>query len=283
MDIQIRAKGNDFLYPFAKTADVLRSADITLINLEAPLVSNCPPHREGFIFCAQSGFVDGLVHVGVDVVGLENNHIGNYGADGVSATKRVLRQRGIDYTDRSTLAIRTVRGKRFGFLAFNGVGEYIDRQSMAAAIRKADSEVDVLVVSCHWGKEYVLLPQADQWLAPDDPVAIAHLAIDAGADLVIGNHPHWIQAVELYRNRLIAYAHGNFIFDQMFSPEVRQGVVGRYTFYDQHLVNVEYMPVLIENYSQPRFLAGDEAQAILNRMYQASVALAASLQSGARS
>jgi poly-gamma-glutamate synthesis protein (capsule biosynthesis protein) len=174
--------------------------------------------------------------------------------------------------------VRTIRGLRFGFLAFNGVGEWFDRQSVATAIRQADPQVDVLAVSFHWGKEYESLPQADQWLAPDDPIEIAHLAVDAGADLIIGNHPHWVQAVELYKGKLIAYAHGNFIFDQMWSPEVRRGVLGRYTFYDQHLVRAEYLPVLIEDYWQPRFLAGNEAQALLNSMYQASRTLEASLQ-----
>ena len=283
VDIQIRAHNNDFLYPFAETASVLRDADIALINLESSLISYCPPHREGFVFCGQQGFVGGLEYAGVDIVGLENNHIRDYGASAVASTQEALKQHGIDYADRNTLAIRVVNGLRFGFLAFNGVGERIDRQDMTAAIQQADSQTDVLVVSFHWGKEYSSLPQADPWLAPDDPVEIAHLAVDAGADLIIGNHPHWVQAVELYREKLIAYAHGNFIFDQMWSPEVRRGVVGRYTFYDQHLVKAEYLPVLIEDYWQPRFLAGNEAQAILNTMYQASRTLEASLQNDSTS
>jgi len=76
--------------------------------------------------------------------------------------------------------------------------------------------------------------------------------------------------VELYDGKLIAYAHGNFVFDQAWSLPTRQGVVGRYTFYDDRLVRVDYLPVQIEDSAQPRFLAGDEAQAILNRMYEAS-------------
>ncbi|MFQ5879322.1 MAG: CapA family protein, partial [Dehalococcoidia bacterium] len=274
VDSQMRARGNDFLYPFAETADVLRAADITLINLEAPLISRCPPHRQGLVFCGQSGFVAGLVFAGVDVAGLENNHIGNYGPDGIAATKELLAQYRIDYADPTTLALLDVRGLRFGFLAFNGVGQSIDRQAMRATIQEADAQVDVLVVSFHWGMEYVSLPQVAPGIAPDDPVAIAHLAVDAGADLVIGNHPHWVQAVELYQGKLIAYSHGNFIFDQMWSLETRQGVVGRYTFYDDRLLRVEYLPVLIEDFAQPRFLTGEEAQPILDTMLQASQALA---------
>jgi capsule synthesis protein PGA_cap len=283
VDSRIRARGNDFLYPVAETAGVLRAADLTLINLEAPLIDQCPPHpRPGFRFCGQAGFIEALVHAGVDVAGLENNHIGNFGPAGTAATVALLHEHGIDHADRRTLAVRDVRGLRFGFLAFNGVGEAIDRTEMVATIDQAAGQVDVVVVSFHWGREYVAVPQAAPGLAPDDPVEIAHLAIDAGADLVIGNHPHWVQAVELYDGKLIAYAHGNFIFDQAWSLPTRQGVVGRYTFYDDRLVRVEYLPVQIEDSAQPRFLAGDEAQAILDRMYEASQSLAQQLQDGLR-
>ena len=283
VDGQIRARGNDFLYPVAETAEVLRAADLTLINLEAPLIEQCPPHpRPGFRFCGQAGFVEALVHAGVDVAGLENNHIGNFGPDGIAATAALLQDHGIDYADRGTLAVRDVRGLRFGFLAFNGVGEPIDRAAMAATIGQAAGQVDLVVVAFHWGREYVAVPQAAPGLAPDDPVEIAHLAIDAGADLVIGNHPHWVQAVELYEGKLIAYAHGNFVFDQAWSLPTRQGVVGRYTFYDDQLAGVEYLPVLIEDGAQPRFVDGDDAQAILDRMYEASRVLAEQLQDGLR-
>jgi poly-gamma-glutamate synthesis protein (capsule biosynthesis protein) len=130
--------------------------------------------------------------------------------------------------------------------------------------------VDVLAVAVHWGAEYVSLPQTAPGVAEDDPVEIAHLAIDAGADMVIGNHPHWVQAVELYKGKFIAYAHGNFIFDQMWSYETRVGVIGRYTFYDDVLVKVEFVPTLIEEFAQPVPLQGAEAQAVLDGMRAAS-------------
>ena len=283
VDSVIRARGNDFLYPVAATADVLRAADLTVINLEAPLVPYCPHHPGGgFQFCGQSGFVEALVHAGVDVASLENNHIGNYGPDGIADTVALLHEHGIDHADRSTLAVREVRGVSFGFLAFNGVGERIDREAMVAAIELAAGQVDVMVVSYHWGREYVAVPEAAGGVAPDDPVEIAHLAVEAGADLVIGNHPHWIQAVEVYGGKLIAYAHGNFIFDQTWSLPTRQGVVGRYTFFDERLVRVEYLPVQTDDGAQPRFLAGDAARAVLDEMYAASQYLAKQLQEGGR-
>ena len=274
VDATIRAQGDDFLYPVALTAELLSGADLTVMNLEAPLIDGCPPHGSGFTFCGRPAFLQALLAAGVDVATLENNHIGNYGSQGVAETIARLESGGIAWADRSTLAVREVRGLSFGFLAFNGVGNTIDREAMIAQITAARAQVSVLAVAFHWGAEYVSIPEPAPGVANDDPIEIAHLAVEAGADLVIGNHPHWVQAVEVYRGRLITYAHGNFIFDQMWSYETRVGVIGRYTFYDNVLLRAEFIPTLIENYAQPRLLEGMEAQAVLDGMGAASEILA---------
>jgi poly-gamma-glutamate synthesis protein (capsule biosynthesis protein) len=100
---------------------------------------------------------------------------------------------------------------------------------------------------------------------------IGHLAVDDGADLVIGNHPHAVQGVEIYKGRLIAYAHGNFVFDQMWTPDPgqedpRNGVVGKYTFIDGTLAAASYRPTRIFDYGQPRLLSGADAAAVMARM-----------------
>ena len=273
-DVTIRSLGNDFLYPVAATKEITAAADLTVINLEAPLIDGCPYHDSGLIFCGQTGFTAGLAAAGVDVATLENNHIANYGLAGIAETEEALAAAGIDFADRDTAAVRDVRGLTFGFLAFNGVEDTIDRAAMTAQIQALRPRVDVLAVALHWGGEYVSLPQTSPGIAEDDPVEIAHLAVDAGADLIIGNHPHWVQAVELYEGKFIAYAHGNFIFDQMWSYETRVGVIGRYTFYDDVLVGVEFIPTLIENYAQPVPMEGVDAQAVLDGMKAASEELA---------
>ena len=190
-------------------------------------------------------------------------------------TEQTLAAAGIGFADRITPAIKDVRGLKFGFLAFNGVGETIDRAAMTAQIKALRPQVDVLAVAVHWGAEYVSLPPTAPGVAEDDPVEIAHLAVDAGADLIIGNHPHWVQAVELYKGKFVAYAHGNFIFDQMWSYETRVGVIGRYTFYDDVLVGAEFIPVLSENFAQPVPMQGAEARAVMDGMQAASEELAA--------
>ncbi len=277
-DVTIRNRGEDFLYPVAATKEITAAADLTVINLEAPLIEGCPYHDSGFTFCGRPAFVQALEAAGVDVVTLENNHIGNYGPAGVEETKEYFQVPHVSFpiawADRDSPAIVEVRDLKFGFLAFNGVGETIDREAMTTQIKALRPKVDVLAVAFHWGAEYVSLPQAAPGVAEDDPVEIGHLAVDAGADLIIGNHPHWVQAVELYKGKLITYAHGNFIFDQMWSYETRVGVIGKYTFYDDRLVGVEYIPTLIEDYAEPVPMTGPERQAVLDLMRSASEELA---------
>ncbi|MEO6197455.1 MAG: CapA family protein [Dehalococcoidia bacterium] len=272
-DFTIREQGDDFLYTVRPTAEITSDADITVINLEAPLIEYCPLPLEGFTFCGRPGFIAALEAGGVDVVTLENNHIGNYGATGIDETIDHLEAANLKWADRYTFAITDVRGLKFGFVAFNAVGETIDRAAMAAQIQALRPQVDVLAVAIHWGAEYVSLPDVAPGVAEDNPVELAHLMVDSGADLVIGNHPHWVQGVEFYNGKYITYAHGNFIFDQMWSYETRVGVIGKYTFYDDQLIGVEYTPTLIENYAQPVPMKGPERQAVLDGMKTSSEGL----------
>ncbi len=273
-DVAIRSRMDDFLFPIAATKELLAAGDLTIANLEAALIKNCPYHDSGFMLCGRPGFIQTLQAGGVDVVTLENNHISNYGPAGVAETHKHLEAAEIAWVNRDNPVLREVRGLKFGILAFNGVGERFDRVFLARQIREWRDKVDVVIVALHWGKEYESTPQVAPGIADDNPVEIAHLAVDAGADLIIGNHPHWIQGVELYKGKFIAYAHGNFIFDQMWSEETRLGVIGKYTFYDRTLVKVEFIPTRIENYAQPVPLDGKEAQAVLDGMKAASEKIA---------
>jgi poly-gamma-glutamate synthesis protein (capsule biosynthesis protein) len=267
-DNTMRTLGN-YVYPMEATKELLNNADLTVINLEAPIIEDCPPYYVEFVFCGRPPFMEALQVAGVDVATLENNHISNYGPEGVNETIRRLEDAQIAWADRSTAAITDIRGLRFGFLAFDAVTAPIDREQMKQQIAQLRPNVDVLLVAAHWGEEYVTLPEP----APStlqDPLEIAHEMIDAGADMIIGNHPHWIQGVEVYKGKLITYAHGNFIFGQMWSYETRLGLIGRYTFYDDVLLDVEFTPTLIENAAQPVPLPAEEAQAVVRDMRDAS-------------
>lgn len=265
-------KRNNFRWPFEKTADVLSLADLTVINLETPLITDCTPTNQGMIFCGDARAVEGLVFSGVDVATLGNNHAGNYFQEGVEETKTILTNAGILPVAEGIL-YREVKGSRFAFLSYNDIGSpeagvpWAEEEVITREVAKARESADVVIVSYHWGEEYVTEPESRQR-------KLAHFTIDVGADVVLGNHPHWIQPIEIYKDKFIIYAHGNFVFDQEWSEETKTGVVGRYTFYEGKLVDVEYLPIRIVDYGQPYFLAGEEAARIVASLEQASTALA---------
>ncbi|MDQ6721003.1 MAG: CapA family protein [Candidatus Dormibacteraeota bacterium] len=270
---------HDYLWPFRPTAAYTKNADITYINLEAPLFAGCPVSpAESFTFCGDARNVNGLTLMGADVVNLANNHLSNYGAQGITSTDQLLHQHGMQTSGLGPVAVISVRGLKFGFIGFNGVGVAIDKTALKAGIVRARQLADIVVVQFHWGKEYERQPLQDRHVpTPDDPVTIGHDAIDWGADIVIGNHPHWYQGVEVYHGKLITYAHGNFVFDQMWSEETREGVIGTYTFYGTQLVAATWKPVRIYDYGQPVFMNPKDSAIALTTMEAASDQLAARL------
>lgn len=263
---------NNFNWPFENTVDVLKTADVTFVNLETPLLRTCPLTQEGMIFCGDSRNAEGLFFAGVDVVSLANNHAGNYGLEGVEETRDLLSRKGILTTGINGQVIKDIRGKKFAFLGYNDITSpqpgisNVDEEKMRQEIAQARKQADIIIVTLHFGVEY-------RSKSDERQVYLAHLAIDSGADLVIGNHPHWIQPVEIYKEKLITYAHGNFVFDQEWSLKTKQGVIGKYTFFDNSLIDVEFFPVQIDNYGQPYFLANDEKSAILGEMKKDSRAI----------
>ena len=241
----------DFTWAWKNIAPILKSGDITVINLESPLLSDCPIVNDGFIFCGDKRHIEGLEYAGVDVATLANNHIGNFGKAGIDETVKLLRSRGIDVTGiNEEPPIRVVNNIRVGFLAYNDVGGYVegvsgtDMSVMEKEIQTLRNNVDVLVVSMSWGEEYTTTPSVRQ-------KELAHFIIDSGADLILGNHPHWIQPSEVYNGKYIMYAHGNTIFDQMWSEKTKTGVIGKYIFSGMRLQNVEFIPTYIQDYGQP--------------------------------
>lgn len=259
---------NNFIWPWEKTLDFLKTADITIINLETPLVSDCAVKTDGMVFCGDQRNLAGLKAAGVDVVNFANNHAGNAGKQGVTQTNALLQQSGMLVTGIEQPVYQTYKGTKFAFLGYNDVEKYgfiadVDEARMQSEINQARQNADVVIVQFHWGEEYRYQPTTRQ-------VELGHLAVEYGADLVIGNHPHWIQGVEWYKDKLITYSHGNFIFDQMWSTETRQGIVGKYVFQEKNLVDVSFYPVFIENYGQPRWMDGAEKQRMLDIMKRES-------------
>lgn len=267
----IMVNRNDFTYPFHNIKPILESSDLTFINLESPLLPDCTPTIEGMVFCGSSRAVEGLTYAGVDIASIANNHAGNHGIGGIRSTETLLTNANILVTGNGTAVKKQVKGITFGFLGYNAVGApeegiaWADRELIQKQIKALKAEgVQYVVVTFHWGTEYKHDPDQSQ-------IDLAHLAVDSGANLIIGNHPHWVQGVERYKKGFIAYAHGNTIFDQMWSQETREGVIGQYTFTRTGLIKVKYFPLIIENYSQPRLATEQEAKKILKDMQDYSL------------
>jgi poly-gamma-glutamate synthesis protein (capsule biosynthesis protein) len=214
--------------------ETLSSADIAIVNLEGPVtdlpsVSTDAPYLapESFSFTFEPASLSELVRAGIDIVSLGNNHIRDRGPEGVRQSALHLDAQSISHfgTPSSESSLSTIierNGITFGFIAYNQFIPTVSDERFVELVRELASSTDFIVVFPHWGNEYETIPTAKQAL-------LARSFIDAGADLIVGAHPHVIQSFETYNNRAVAYSLGNLIFDQWFNESVRAGALLRVT------------------------------------------------------
>ncbi|HVY36260.1 MAG TPA: CapA family protein [Candidatus Paceibacterota bacterium] len=232
----VKNLGGDYGKLFEHTG-YLADADIAFANLEGPVGTTGTRSGSKFSFLMDPAGLTAVAGAGFDVVSFANNHIGDYSRSAFLQSLDHLKENNILYAgagederDASTPRIITVRGMRIGFLAASDVGPpwmkatandpgilLADDPNLPQIIADAKAQVDILVMSFHFGIEYSLVTERQKTLA--------HMAIDSGADIVVGAHPHVMQAVETYHDKPIFYGLGNFIFDQYFSPHTLEGMV----------------------------------------------------------
>jgi len=236
----------DPLFPFRKVADVLREVDLVFINLENPIIKDCPRHVGGFTFCTTYEIAEGLTFSGVDVVNLANNHSGNYGSYGINETINYLERNEILATGVGKLVTKEVNGTNFGFLGFEYVFKPSDPEHLEL-VKKSDSTVDILIVGVHWGDEYK--DTANQFQRN-----LAREFIKNGADVVVGHHPHWVQDSEIVDGVPVYYSLGNFVFDQMWSEETKKGAIVELIFEDGKFIEDRLIKTYIRERGQPEFV-----------------------------
>ena len=289
--IENRYRG-DARAAFSEVRDTLRKADLTLATLEAPLSGNANRYCDACMtFVGDERYAPAVADAGIDVVSLAANHIGDAGPQGVLDTMRALDRAGITHVGAAADAelarapvVVTAAGHRVAVLAYDGVsGPWYGATRTTAGsnpiayddptfakvrmdVARASLAADDVIVLAHWGIEYEDHPRPEV-------VAAAHAMVEAGATAVIGDHPHWVQSVERYRGAYIAYGVGNFVFDQMWSEETREGSIHELSFWGDRLVSVRIMPTLIEDWYRPRLLRPDEPayRGVMDRVWSHSL------------
>ena len=264
---QILAKGPSVV--FAQVQSVLDAADIRLANLECALTDQGVPQNKTYTLKAPPAAAAALQSARFDLVSLANNHAMDYGFEGLQEMQRILGQSGVatvgagvNFEQAHAPVILEKNGLSLAFLAYADVPEerggfdarqwvatdstpgiaWADPARIALDVSSARQKADVVVVLLHSGieiAEYMSIVTNDQRLQ-------AHAAIDAGAALVIGSHPHQLESIELYKNGLIAYSLGNFVFDD-YRGIANASIILQVKLTKAGFQDYSYVPVLIDN------------------------------------
>lgn len=260
---ELMAKKGDYNLPFVNIADFLKSADLTFANLENPVSSRGINVGSKYSFRADPKTIQGLKFAGIDIVSIANNHMWDYGREAFLDTMTHLTEAGINFTggghnseEAHHPIIKDVRGTKVAFLAYTEFLQSVIAGANSAGITRwsmdqmkkdivaAQEKSDLVVVSFHWGDEY----QTKHNLKQEQ---FAKAAIDAGADLIIGHHPHVIQEIEQYKDGWIAYSLGNFVFDQNFSKETMLGLALEVKIVNKKIGEINKKEVAISKEYQP--------------------------------
>ncbi len=254
---------NNYNFPFEKIAPTLQGADLTISNLENPVSTRGIKVGSIYSFRADPKVMQGLEYAGIDIVSIANNHMWDYGHEAFLDTMTHLAEVGINFTggghnfeEAHRPIVKDVKGTKVAFLAYTEFLQSVIASKNSAGITnfntdqiKKDIAVanqlsDLVIVSFHWGDEYQAKHNQKQ-------ERFAKAAIDAGADLIIGHHPHVVQEVEQYKDGWIAYSLGNFVFDQNFSKETKLGLILEVTVANGKIESVNKKDVTISNQYQP--------------------------------
>ena len=272
---ELAAHEGDLAYPFSGVHELLAADDLTIANLEMAFTrSLASVPGKTYHFAGKPEHAGVLSAGSVEVVNVANNHSDDFGKDGLEDTVRALSEAGVAAVGEARIDKRTVKGIEIVNLGFMG-GLRETRERAAARIRELKTQSNVVVVSFHWGTEgtsHVIEAQT----------ALGHAAVDAGADLVLGTHPHVLQGIETYKGRHIVYSLGNFVYGGHPNPTDKDTIVYQESFAlrDGAVASVgsRIWPARMStaadrNDFRPVLLEGEDRERVLSRLNRYSAEL----------
>jgi poly-gamma-glutamate synthesis protein (capsule biosynthesis protein) len=268
---KLKEVGSGFL--FSNVHTVLNEGDITFANLECPL-SEIDINKKSLYSVSLRGSeksVNDLKDAGFNLVSLANNHILQHGKSTLNRTKELLQQNGIvdigvaNTKDESRqVFIEEIKGTKIGFLAYCLIGDKTaycsvnDTSEIIKDVSFASSKVDVLIVSLHWGDEFIRKPSPQQ-------VELGHAIIDAGAKIILGHHPHVLQGLEEYESGIITYSLGNFVCD-MKQKKTRESMIFSCKLSKNGIEDYDIVPIMIGKNYTPQIMKYSEKKKLMNKL-----------------
>lgn len=269
---------NDPGYFFQNVKDIFTADDLTVANMEGTLTTSNDRQQKTFAFKGNPSYTEILTQGGVEATNLANNHSHDYGDQSYEDTIQYLEAAGITTFGYDRTAVMDVKGIKVGLIGIYELKDGLGRQQQVIdTIQEVkDQGAQVIIVSFHWGTEKSNIPD-------DIQKTLAHLAIDQGADLVVGHHPHVLQGIEKYQGKNIVYSLGNFCFDGNKNPSDKDTMIFQQTFTVENGELVEddvtnIIPCSLSSESgynnyQPMVLEGSEKERVLQKIEEFSAAL----------
>lgn len=256
-------------YPYQNIYETLENSDFVVANLEAPIIKGSPHNLvNNTVFSTPPSTPRILKENNIHLVSLANNHTLDFGINGLEQTRSYLDTEGILHAghpsavDESSKEIIEYNDKEIAFFSFNNIWGQLDTDAAVETIKEENDSKRIIIVAMHWGTEYSLKSNKVQQ-------ELAHRFIDAGADIIIGHHPHVVQEIEEYNGKMIFYSLGNFVFDQYFSNEVQQELAVNLKIQND---TFEFTLIPIQShYSQISLMDGYARESFLNRLASRSL------------
>lgn len=262
-------------YFFQNVKHIFESDDLTIANFEGTLTDSTKRADKKFAFRGPAEYAGILTKGSIEAVTLANNHSSDYGYQSFLDTKTNLDAEGITHFGFDRVAIQNVKGIKVGLIGIYELGGYAKAVTQTKEnIAKAKSEgADIIIVIFHWGNEYETAPNNHQ-------TTLARLAIDEGADLVCGHHPHILQGIETYKGKNIVYSLGNFCFGGNSNPSDKDTMIFQQTFTftkdglkEDNVTNIIPCSLSSEKWKnnfQPTPATGEDATRILDKIRERS-------------